>query len=274
MMQYQTREAGLRRQLNKKAIALAMQGRWGEAVAANRGIIEIFPKDTSAYNRLGKALAELGWYAEAKEAYSKALEIDPKSSIAGRNFRRLSVLTEEQPCRGGDHQKVAPHLFIEEVGKAAVASLKQLASTEVLAKMAAGAPVYLSAKGKNVVVENSLGEYLGEVEPRIGVRLAKLIQGGNGYTAAITSLADNAAKVIIREVFQHPSQAGRPSFPARGSDGFRAYVRDSILKYELEDEDTLEEIEYALEHEEEEETLSEGVPLSSQDEDIDVTDTA
>ena len=67
---------------------------------------------------------------------------------------------------------------MEEVGTAAVANLRQLATREVLAKMAAGAPVYLKAKGRCVVVENSLGEYLGEIEPSIGTRLAKLIEGG------------------------------------------------------------------------------------------------
>ena len=71
-MHYQTGEAWLRRQLTREAIDLAMQGRWEETIATNKDIIEIFPKDVSAYNRVGKSLAELGWYTEAKEAYTKA----------------------------------------------------------------------------------------------------------------------------------------------------------------------------------------------------------
>ena len=271
-MHYETGEAALRRQLANKAIALAMQGRWEEALGANRGIIETFPTDVSAYNRLGKAWAELGWYAEAKKAYSKVLEIDLRSRIARRNLRRLSVLSEEQPFLGGDHQRVAPHLFIEEMGKAAIASRNQLASREVRAKTAAGAKVYLRAKGKSVVVENNLGECLGEVEPRVGIRLARLIEGGNSYTAAITSLADNEVKVIIRETFQHPSQVGRPSFPSRGFNGFRSYIRDSILKYEVEDEDTIDETEYAPEREEEVEPLPEDMSILARDEDTYVND--
>ena len=41
---------------------------------------------------------------------------------------------------------------------------------------------------------------------------------------------------MAREVYQHPSQAGRPSFPSRAADGFRAYVKDSLLRYENEGE--------------------------------------
>ena len=266
-MLYQTGETRLRRQQTKQAIALAMQGRWQEAVAANRDIIEVFPNDVNAYNRLGKALTELGQYSEAKAAYTKALEINPKNSIARKNLRRLSLLKEVQPSPEADQHRVTLHLFIEEMGKAGIASLKQPASREALAKISAGDPVQLKVKGQSVIVENNHGDYLGEIEPKIGARLAKLMAGGNKYTAAITSLADHEAKVMIKEVFQHPSQAGRPSFPAKGPDDFRSYVRDSILKYEMEDEEGLEEVDYVSEWEEE--PLPEGASLLADDEDAD-----
>ncbi len=275
-MHHQTEEARLRRRQTKEAIALAMQGRWQEAVAANRAIIEVFPKDVNAYNRLGKSLTELGQYEEAKAAYSKALEISPKNSIARKNLRRLSLLKEVKPSRGMDHHKAAPHLFIEEMGKTGIASLKQPASREALAKLAAGDPVHLRVSGKSVIVENDRGDYLGKVESKIGMRLAKLIAGGNRYTAAITSLADHEVKIIIKEIFQHPGQAGRPAFPAKEPEDFRPYVRDSILKYDLEDEDTFEDMEDASEWEEEaeEEPLPEGISLIPEDgdEDIDTAD--
>ena len=61
-----SQESGIQRYA-KEAIALAMQGRWEEAVAANRAILELFPEDVDAYNRLGSALMELGEYAFKKE---------------------------------------------------------------------------------------------------------------------------------------------------------------------------------------------------------------
>ncbi len=228
--------AKLRRHRTNEAIALAMQSRWEEAVAVNQSIIDIFPDDADAYNRLGKALTQLGRYVEAREAYGKALEIEPNNSIARKNFDRLSHLKEADLQPKG-RKGVSAHVFIEETGKADVAELMDLAPENVLAKMAAGDPVTLRIDNQRLVVESHDNEYLGEIEPRIALRLIKLMQGGNRYSAAIASISERRARVMIREVYQDPSQAGRPSFPVRAADEFRSYVKDTMLKYELEDED-------------------------------------
>lgn len=68
-MSYQEeKQVRLRRQGSKHAIALAMQGRWREAVAVNKSLIESFSRDVDAYNRLGKAHMEMGEYPQAREA--------------------------------------------------------------------------------------------------------------------------------------------------------------------------------------------------------------
>ena len=82
------------RRSSKQAIALAMEGRWREAVAANKSIIENYPNDVDAYNRLGRAYMELGEYSLARAAYSRTKEIDPYSTIAEKNLRRLAHLKE------------------------------------------------------------------------------------------------------------------------------------------------------------------------------------
>ena len=73
-----------RRHLTEVAIGQATRGEWEAAVATNREILEL-GGDTDAYNRLGKALAELGRNAEALEAYQSALERDATNRIAERN---------------------------------------------------------------------------------------------------------------------------------------------------------------------------------------------
>ena len=260
MVFYQLSEkAKLRRHRTNEAIALAMQSRWEEAVTVNKGIIEIFPDDVDAYNRLGKASTQLGKYAEAREAYGRALEIDPNNGIAKKNLDRLAHLKEVDtgPKNG---RQVSSHLFIEETGKADVTDLYQLALPEVLARIAAGDPVHLEPRGQSLTVETVDGEYIGEVEPKLGLRLIKLMEGGNKYAAAVASISEDSCKVMIKEVFQHPSQAGRPSFPARAADGFRPYVKDSVLKYEREDDEEGLEEEYPGELElEKEEPVSEQV---------------
>src|SRR5437868_1811239 len=83
VMQNQTDDrVRLRRVLPEKAIALAMQNRWSEAADVNRKIIELYPNDADAYNRLGKALMEMGRYRDALGTYKKAVELDPNNIIA------------------------------------------------------------------------------------------------------------------------------------------------------------------------------------------------
>ena len=236
-MESQGGEVKLKRERTQEAISFAMQGKWDEAIATNKSIIEVFPNDINAFNRLGKALTEKGQYEEAIDAYNRAIEIDPKNSISRKNLRRLSLLKEKQLVPSKDRPKAISRTFIEETGKSGVARLDQLAEREVLIKMAAGDIVRLKVKKQRLTVENEAGEYLGQLESRISTRLSKLIKGGNRYSAAIASISDSVVKVIITEIYQHPKQVGRPSFPAKIKDGFRSSVKGSILKYEIGDEE-------------------------------------
>ena len=259
-MTYQTEEgASIRRQKADQAIRLALQSRWEDAVTVNREILSLYPSDVDAWNRLGKALAELGHYHEAREAYAKTLEVDSTNTIARKNLARLTALGEVVPVNTEPKQQLDPQIFIEETGKTGITSL-QRADQEVLARMAAGDRLELRAEGNVLHVETARGEHLGEVEPKLALRLLKLMQGGNQYAAALASLANATGRVIIKEVYQHPSQAGRPSFPAIGTEVVRPYIKDSILKYEGDEEQerTTEEAEGAREEWEGETEAQEG----------------
>jgi hypothetical protein len=237
-------KARLRRKASQEAIALAMQSRWQEAITVNQSIIDLFPTDIDAYNRLGRAYMELGEFAKAKNAYNRTIELDPLNPIAQRNLQRLSLLRASKVSVKEERREVSPDLFIGEMGKAGVVNLQNLAPKEILAKMAAGNQVYLKVKGRQLVIENEHGEYLGLVEPPHGLRLARLIEGGNKYAAAIVNLDNNTARVIIRETFQHPGQVGRLSFPVRAVEGFQPHVKDTLLRHEAVEEEALEEGEY------------------------------
>ncbi len=265
-MSYQEEErTRLKRQSSKQAIALAMQGWWREAIAANKSLLESFPDDVEAYNRLGRAYMELGEYALAREAYETAIELDSYNIIAKKNLNRLSHLGETVVSSEGGFHKVEPQQFIEEVGKAGVVSLCHQAPLEVLAKTVAGSRVNLRIDGPSLIVENSRGEYLGQVESKHGQRLIKLMEGGNKYTATIIRSTEEAVTAIIREVYQEPSQAGRLSFPSKGAKGVRPYanhgIGDRIIRRELEYEEALSgEPTYTIVGGDETELLSEEFP--------------
>lgn len=227
----------IKRQREEQAIQLAMQSRWEEAVAVNQSIIDLFPNDVDSYNRLGKALNELGRYVAARSAYGRALELDPSNSIARKNHQRLAALKEAAAPAEAPAARVDPQLFIEERGKTAMAILQRPAPREVLAKVNAGDQVTLRQSGRSLRIETAGGEYLGTLDPKLGLRVIKMMEGGNRYAAAVTNVQDSTARVIIKEVFQSPAMVGQVSFPSTADLGVRPYTRESLLKYGNDDEE-------------------------------------
>jgi tetratricopeptide (TPR) repeat protein len=260
-------QARLMRQQSKQAIALAMEGRWREAVEANKAIIENFPDDVDSYNRLGRAYMELGEYALAKDAYTRAKQLDPHNNIAEKNIRRINHLIETGVGPEGTPSRVEPNVFIEETGKAGVVKLYHLAPREKLARVDPGDRVNLRISDSNLIVEDSHNEYLGMVEPRHSQRLIKLMSGGNRYSATVTSVSDDNLAVIIRETYQHPSQFGQLSFPSKGVSGIRSYVSDKLLRRRLEYDDSLSDLEYPIDGGDEIDLLPEDVVDDSGDTD-------
>jgi hypothetical protein len=228
-----------RRQLADAAIAHATRGEWEAAVEANRELLESGP-DTDAYNRLGKALAELGRDAEALEAYQQALERDATNRIAERNVARLQVLVNAKSGKrdNGKPEKASAASFIEEMGKTGHARLINVAPARQLAPLSPGDAVELALDGELLMA--AVGDVqVGQVEPRVGTRLAKLIKGGNRYDAAITVLDGEEVRIIIREAFAHPDNFGKVSFPGSSAarpGGVRPDIRGSALRYDDDEE--------------------------------------
>ncbi len=235
--------AKAKKQQAEVAIQMALQGRWAEAVQLNRAIVESFPTDVDAFNRLGKALTELGRYGEARDSYNRALDNDPLNSIARKNLNRLSTLGEEAPPRLAS-QKLSPQMFIEEMGKTGVTTLLR-PNMPIAARMTAGDQVSLLRANSHLAVQTLTGEQVGEVEPKLGQRLLKLMDAGNEYVAAIQALDGSQVKVFIRETFQHASQTGKLSFPPTVMEQFRPYTKGRLVRSDGDDDLYYEESEEA-----------------------------
>jgi tetratricopeptide (TPR) repeat protein len=259
--------ARLRKQMSDQAIKLAVNSRWDEAAGLNRDYLRLFGEESDGLNRLGKALSELGQMTEARKAYGRTLEIEPGNTIARRNLDRLAGLQDaigsSQPA-----SQLDTRLFIEETGKSTTATL-QAVDTGQSALVDAGDLVELRAQGKAVNVHNIAGDYIGMVEPRIGLRLAKMMAAGNRYSAAMVTVADEF-KVMLREEFQHPTQIGKVSFPQGRVSPIRAYTRRNLLRGE--DMEFPEDDEYVEEEETDEWSDSSGDSDHAHEVDVETDD--
>jgi tetratricopeptide (TPR) repeat protein len=232
-----------KRQLADQAIAQASAAKWADAAATNRKLLELGP-DAESENRLAKSLWELGELRAAREHYQTALALDPTNRIAERNIDRLKVLlvaAGEQTVPAQEGSKAPVSIFVEETGKTGFAFLTDLADPRQLAQVNPGDAVELTPEG-NRLIAHSNGVRIGVVEPRVAARLLKLIADGNKYAAGVTSLGDKDVRIILREIFQDPTNYGKVSFPtAAKSTDLRPYTKGTLVREEMDLEDDLED---------------------------------
>jgi len=230
----------MKRLRSEKATQLAMQNKWQEAAELNRQILEHFPEDVDTLNRLGKALMELGQYAEARDQYYKATKADPSNGIAAKNLVRLTKLAEDAaaaPVVAVHHSRpVDPSLFIEESGKTAVTDLVDRAPFHDIGTMTAGDKLTVKVIDGSVHAIGPNDVRVGQLEPKIAQRVIRLITAGNRYSATITSIDDHHVRIILREEYRDPSMRSRPSFPTQAPE-IRPYTKDSVFRTDLDDED-------------------------------------
>lgn len=214
-----SRSAKFRKDLDREAVGLAMKGEWERAVEVNRAILELFADDVETMNRLGKALIELGNYEEAGEVLDRVRSIAPYNNIARKNLARLEQMrsTNSAATRHARRATGAPQLFIGESGKSATTVLGQTPRHLSPASVSPGDPVSLVVEHHGISVYSEDGEFLGHIEPRLGHRLARLIEGGNTYESAVIGVHDDGISVIIHEAFRHRSLQNVASFPQRAA---------------------------------------------------------
>jgi tetratricopeptide (TPR) repeat protein len=245
-----------RSQYAEDAVQLAIQGRWEEAVKLNRFIIDNFGPDEETQNRLGKALSELGKLKEAKAAYEAALKLNPMNSIAKKNAARINAQLHQKEGLKVGGVKVDLNLFVEEMGKTVITAVEAPPSADISSKVAAGDVAELKIEGDGIAAETSRGVRIGTLEAKLARRLTKFMRGGNRYQAGVTSVDGNTVKLIVRETYQDPRFAGKPSFPMRRKREveFRPYAKESLLS---------RSVETFSEEEEEEEAVAE--PVTTED---------
>lgn len=245
-MSKQDEKMRIRRRLQEKAIELAALNRWQEAAELNQQLLRV-GEDVETYNRLGKALFELGKYAESHRAYQNALRLNVANPIARKNVARLESLLArgitEAPITRSTRQQVDMRMFITETGRTALTSLVDVQRGPAVDALITGEKVELRVDGKMVYVFDLDGNLIGRIEPKLSHRLVELMNGGNRYLAAVVQSDSRNVRILIREVYQDPSQRGRVSFPGKLGEGATILSSLRFDDYEdlLEEEELIEE---------------------------------
>lgn len=226
-------KAKLRLEKSKEAIALTLEGKWERATHVNHDILKLYPEDIDALNRLGKALLQLGRYSEARSAFERAAENAPYNTISKKNLERLAHLEETLPPPS-EAKVITPGLFIEESGKSVITLLQEPGPRQILGKVASGDSVKLECRDRSLAVLTHHGEYLGRIEPKLGLRLMRLMKGGNRYGAALISVHRQEISVIMWETYRHPDFSNICSFQTRSKYDYKVYWRDALLRYDID----------------------------------------
>ena len=232
----------LRRDLSRDAIALALKGEWERAAGVNQAILELFEDDVDAMNRLGKAFMELIRYDDAREVLDRVARTAPYNTIAKKNLARLAQL-ENTPAPAKQVRKAASvlQLFIEESGKSGTTVLQKTAPSQVVARVAPSDHASLVVEQDAIKVYTRGDEYLGQIEPKLGRRLIRLMYGGNKYEAAVIGVSDQGISIIVRETYRHRSLHDVCSFPTKTKEEHRVYLSENLVRYvrddDLEDEE-------------------------------------
>lgn len=244
-----------RKQRIDAAIAYALDRRWDLAAAENQALLDEFPDDIEAANRLGKSLTELGDLNGAMAAYQRTLALDSTNVIARRNLTRIEEMKETQPKRrapkraataaAASVETVRAHSLIEESGKSAEFDLIE-PDTSGLSRVTPGEPAELVPTPRGILVRSTGGADLGYIEPRAGLRLRRLIDGGNRYAAVIRRVTDTEIAIYVRETHRDPSLVDQPSFLPPAASGRRrlaprAYTKPSIVRYQADSADAGDE---------------------------------
>jgi hypothetical protein len=227
------------KRLAEQARERAVIGAWEDAVIINQEILKHASQDSSAANRLGKALDQLGRIEEAIEAYRAAAEMDPGNIIAQRNIERLEMLKDREPppiVTNDSSKAIRASVFIEETGKTYVTELVRPATGDALARLSPATQVELRIDADVFAIYDQFGNRLGMLEPLVSRTLKKLVEAGNVYEAYVVALSGRTVRIIIREVYRDPGLPLHLALPAQAKlPAPRPYIRDQRKPDDLPD---------------------------------------
>lgn len=202
--------------LSQKAVRLALNCKWEDAIEVNKEILEADKDDTDALNRLARAYAETGQNKKAKEICKKVLLIDPFNQIANKALVRYKKAKKNSKTLADRY--ATPATFLEEAGKTKIVSLLNVGDKKIVSSLDAGDEVSITTHSHRVCITTNDGKYLGRLPDDLSARLKTLVKGGNTYDIYVKSIEKDSIKVFIKETSRGKDFENTPSFPAEKLD--------------------------------------------------------
>lgn len=232
--------------LRQEAINAVKNSDWSKAIQINQEILQSYPSDLEAMNRLGMALLKDGQTAEAKKTFKQVLEIDKSNIIANKNIEKIK---NKEP--NVDIVFDQNNDFIEEPGKSKIITLHRLAGKDQLKKLKVGQACFLQLKNRYISLTDEKDKHIGALPEDISFRLSKLISNGNEYRCVIYKVNDKQCMVLIKETLRSKKNEQSVSFPSKIQNN-PALPDDFILEEDIpfeviDEEEDEEELDLAME---------------------------
>jgi Flp pilus assembly protein TadD len=94
-------DRGASREQIEFGIKVAQLGLWNEALYRWQKATELDPTYSAAWNNLAIAYEHEGKFDEAKKAYEKALQLDPKNLMIRQNYDLFKEINDRTKRRAG-----------------------------------------------------------------------------------------------------------------------------------------------------------------------------
>lgn len=201
------------RTLDQQAITAAMEGDLAKAIGLNLRILKLNSRHLAALNRLGKCYFISRNFTKSRAFYRKTLRIDRFNSIARRSLKLLQIPSS---LPQSDQEKIANRSdctdFIEVPGKTKVVTLVRLNDQQSICRVKPGMPLDMQYRRHSVRLYGQKC-YIGSLPDDLALRLIRLTNQGNAYTAYLHSISDHKICVFIKETIGSRRNHNQPSFP-------------------------------------------------------------
>lgn len=202
--------------LTQKAVNLALQCKWDEAIKTNLEILKKEKDNTDALNRLARAYSEIGDMAKAKNTCKKVLNMEPSNQIAQKALVRYKKAKNNSKTVAD--KSASPSTFLEEPGKTKIVSLLNLGDPKIISALDAGDEVLMTTHAHRACITDKSGKYLGRLPDDLAARLKTLVKGGNKYEIYVKTIAPKELKIFIKEIERGKDFINTPSFTSEKID--------------------------------------------------------